>query len=64
MQAITALAHLNACILFFIDISESCGYSIEEQVSLFDSVKPLFSGKPIVLVLNKIDLVQFKELQQ
>jgi len=28
MQAITALAHLKACILFFIDISESSGYSI------------------------------------
>ena len=30
MQAITALAHLNACILFFVDISENCGYSIEQ----------------------------------
>jgi nucleolar GTP-binding protein len=29
MQSITALAHLNACILFFIDISETCGWSIE-----------------------------------
>jgi nucleolar GTP-binding protein len=25
MQAITALAHLRACVLFFIDISETCG---------------------------------------
>lgn len=30
MQAITALAHLNACILFIIDISETCGWSIDE----------------------------------
>jgi len=29
MQAITALAHLNAAILFVMDISETCGYSIE-----------------------------------
>ena len=29
MQAITALAHLNACILFLLDISESCGYTID-----------------------------------
>lgn len=28
MQAITALAHLNACILFLLDISETCGYTI------------------------------------
>ena len=32
MQSITALAHLRACILFFLDLSEQCGYSIHEQV--------------------------------
>lgn len=63
MQAITALAHLNAAILFFIDISETCGYSIEEQISLFKNVKPLFQGKPLVLVLTKIDLVKFTDLK-
>lgn len=56
MQAITALAHLNACVLFFIDISEECGYSIEQQVSLFHNIKPLFANKPLVVVCNKIDL--------
>ena len=30
MQAVTALAHLNACILFLMDISETCGYTIEQ----------------------------------
>ena len=28
MQAITALAHLKACVLFFFDPSETCGYTI------------------------------------
>jgi nucleolar GTP-binding protein len=63
MQSITALAHLNACILFFIDISETCGYSIEQQISLFKNVKPLFSGKPLVIVLSKIDLIQYTSLK-
>jgi nucleolar GTP-binding protein len=62
MQAITALAHLNACILFFIDISETCGWSIEQQMSLYKSIKPLFQGKPVVLVLTKIDLVKYSSL--
>jgi len=62
MQAITALAHLNACVLFFIDISETCGYSIDMQLSLFKNVKPLFAGKPLVLVLSKIDLVKYSSL--
>ena len=62
MQAITALAHLNACILFFIDISETCGWSIEQQMSLYKSIKPLFQGKPVVLVLTKIDLITYSSL--
>lgn len=32
MQAITALAHLHCAVLYFIDISEQCGYTIAQQV--------------------------------
>jgi len=64
MQAVTALAHLNACILYFIDISERCGHSIEEQIGLFKNIKPLFSAKPLVIVLNKTDLKQWEELEE
>ena len=56
MQSITALAHLDACILYFMDLSGHCGYSIESQASLFYNIQPLFSGKPLVIVLNKSDL--------
>lgn len=62
MQAITAMAHLRACILYFMDISEQCGHSIEEQAKLFDSIKPLFANKPLVLVLNKTDILTMDEL--
>lgn len=58
MQSITALAHLRAAILFFVDISETCGYSIEQQVALFESIRPLFANKPVMVVLNKIDLTR------
>jgi hypothetical protein len=34
MQAITALAHLRACILYVMDVSEQCGYSLKEQVRI------------------------------
>lgn len=56
MQSITALAHLRACVLFFIDPSEQCGYSLQKQVDLFNSIAPLFANKPIVVVANKTDL--------
>jgi len=35
MQSITALAHLNSCVLYFMDLSEQCGFTIEAQVNDF-----------------------------
>jgi nucleolar GTP-binding protein len=56
MQSVTALVHLKASILYFIDLSEQCGYSIKQQISLFHNIKPLFEGKPLMVVLNKSDM--------
>jgi nucleolar GTP-binding protein len=38
MQSITAMAHLRSCIMFFMDLSEQCGYSVADQVN---HVKPV-----------------------
>lgn len=32
MQSITALAHLRACVMYFMDLSEQCGFTVEAQV--------------------------------
>ncbi|KAG2700625.1 hypothetical protein I3843_06G007700 [Carya illinoinensis] len=56
MCSITALAHLRAAVLFFLDISGSCGYSIAQQAALFHSIKSLFMNKPLIIVCNKTDL--------
>lgn len=64
MQSITALAHLRASVLYFIDPSEQCGYSLEKQLSLFKSIMPLFSNKPLIVVANKTDLGWEKELDE
>ena len=48
--------------MFLLDISESCGYSIEQQIELFNSIKPLFQAKPLVICLSKIDLQKYNEL--
>jgi nucleolar GTP-binding protein len=63
MQAITALAHLQACVLYFMDLSGMCGYSIEAQVSLFKNIKPLFANKPLVIAINKVDIMGLKDLK-
>ena len=54
MQSITALAHLRAVILYIVDVSEECGYTIAQQATLFHSIKPLFANKPIVVAINKV----------
>lgn len=62
MQSITALAHLRSCIMYFMDLSEQCGYSLEAQIKLFNSIKPLFANKPVFVVINKIDVCRPEEL--
>lgn len=56
MQAVTALAHLKAAVLFIMDASEECDRTIEEQAELFESIKPLFANKPVFIGLNKVDV--------
>ncbi|KAK3292307.1 P-loop containing nucleoside triphosphate hydrolase protein [Chaetomium fimeti] len=63
MQSVTALAHLRAAVLFFIDISEQCGYSLKAQCNLFKSIKPLFANKMVFVVLNKMDIKTFEDLE-
>ncbi|CAI0449997.1 unnamed protein product [Linum tenue] len=64
MCSITALAHLRAAILFFLDLSGSCGYSIVQQAALFHSIKELFSNKPLIIVCNKTDLQPLEGLNE
>ncbi|KAL7080612.1 hypothetical protein ACQ4LE_000629 [Meloidogyne hapla] len=62
MQAVTALGHLKASILYVMDISELCDHSIEQQIKLFESIQPLFANKPVFVGLNKIDVLRRKDL--
>lgn len=62
MQSITAIAHLRSAVLYFVDLSEQCGYTIEAQVQLFHSIKPLFANKIVFLVVNKIDVTRPEDL--
>ena len=63
MQAVTALAHLRAAVLYVVDISEQCGYTLEQQASLFHSIKPLFLNKPLLVVCNKTDARAWEDLE-
>ncbi|CAG8728639.1 1735_t:CDS:2, partial [Acaulospora colombiana] len=64
MQSVTALAHLRACIMFFMDLSEQCGYSVADQIKLYHNIKPLFVNKPTFIVINKIDIMRPENLPE
>jgi len=58
-QAILALKYLANMIVFLLDPSETCGYSLEEQENLLDEIKLSFNV-PILVVENKRDLYERK----
>ena len=62
MQSITAIAHLRSAIMYFMDLSEQCGYSVSAQMALFRSIKPLFANKLVFIVVNKIDVTRPEDL--
>lgn len=63
MQSITAVAHLRSAIMYFMDLSEQCGYSVGDQIKLFHSIRPLFANKVVFLVINKIDVRRPEDLE-
>ena len=55
-QAILALKYLTNVMIFILDPSESCGYSMEKQLALLESVQKGFVGIPIIVAENKCDI--------
>lgn len=62
MQSIYAIAHLRSTVLYFMDLSEQCGFTVEAQVKLFHSIKPLFANKSVMVVINKTDIIKPEDL--
>jgi nucleolar GTP-binding protein len=53
-QAVEALEHLADVVVFVLDPSETCGYTVEEQRGLLREVREL--DAPVLVVSNKADL--------
>lgn len=64
MQSVTAIAHLRSAIMYFMDLSEACGYSVDAQIQLYRNIKPLFANKLTFIVVNKTDLLAPDILQE
>lgn len=46
------------------DLSEQCGYTVQAQMQLFTSIKPLFANKLVFIVINKIDVTRPEDLDE
>lgn len=55
LQAISALRHVGRVILYVIDPSETCGYSLDIQMHLLEEIKNKFAV-PFLIVANKKDI--------
>jgi nucleolar GTP-binding protein len=56
--AIAALTHLADVIIFIMDPSETCGYSIKEQENLLQYIKKIFTDVDLIIVGCKADIKQ------
>jgi len=59
-KSILALNYLANLIIYIFDLTETCGYSIEEQINLLNTIKKIFN-KEIILYFSKKDLFTEKE---
>lgn len=57
-QAILALKYLTHVMVFVLDPSETCGYGMDKQNALLDSVRRGFEGVPIIVAESKTDLLR------
>ncbi len=55
LHAVVALNYLADLIVYVIDPTEYCGYTVEEQIKLVNEVDKLFNV-PTIVVINKIDI--------
>ncbi len=57
-QAVLALRYLTDIMIFIMDPSESCGYSMEKQLALLSSIQKGFADTPLLVAESKSDLIR------
>lgn len=60
LRGILALKHLADIVVFMLDPTETCGYSMASQEHLLKEITEEFSSVPVIVVENKADLARSK----
>ena len=61
-QAVSAIEHLADCMLVMVDPTGECGYPIDSQLELRDSITAQFDEVPVLTIANKADRFETDEL--
>jgi len=64
LQAILALRNLRGVIVYLFDVSKSSYYTLNEQVNVLKDIIENFGDKPIVPVVNKIDIAEEDDVKR
>jgi nucleolar GTP-binding protein len=60
LHAVVALNYLADSIIYVIDPTEYCGYTVDEQLNLLNEIERTFRV-PIIVAINKIDIEGYDE---
>jgi nucleolar GTP-binding protein len=55
-QALAAIANVADVVLFIIDASEACGYTLADQLHLLEEIREKMASVPVEVVVNKADI--------
>jgi len=64
-QSILALRIISNIVIYIIDPTESCGFSLDSQIALFGEIKKNLidvANIPFIVILNKMDLTKKEEI--
>ncbi|UCF08461.1 MAG: GTPase, partial [Thermoplasmata archaeon] len=56
--AVLALRHLAHVIVFVLDPSEFCGYTLDAQMHILENIRSNFPHIPVIEVENKVDILK------
>ena len=62
-QAYLAIKHLAHKVIYVFDLTETCGYEIEQQIKLYKRLKEEFEEKEIIIYLSKTDILKREQVE-
>lgn len=63
-QSYLVIKHLAKIIVFVIDTTESCGYTLKSQEELLSRIKKEFKDKKLIIYASKSDLMNKEQLEE